>query len=627
MKQYLKTLILALFAALLWAGCADEEPQLDNQQQVDILSRFNSEGKAWMSLEIPVGKIGMTRAISFDDGSEYQVRDAYILLFAGTSESTAKFASAYNVTPAFNNSPEEQISVTAIIPINDTNINTGDNLYAFVLLNNNSSAITAQTLTSVTFANNGSAVTLTGGTSTVANLQDVTITNYVDGNYFLMTNAVLADKPGGSNNPIGANVIRLAQVPASFFFHTQEEAEANPAGHINVERLAVKTTVESGLGSGDMTVKGNANIDFAAADFSFALDNYNTASYALKHVDSNWLPYNAASKGYRFVEQRPVESFQPLVYRTYWAQDANYSGNSANNGLTFVSHETYMTFTSAQRTAFWKPMGTSNYCAENTFDVSHMQDDCTTSVLVRLQLNGGLDFYTTSVTGQDVVFQPPLNEVTEEGTSADQSFARRRSNKVTYDGTNYATIDDYLREWLWQTNSDFRAWVNNYAGGNRRHVNIAVTTPQDGGVATATVTQTAQASGSTGATVFTALDLDSYLSENITLYFYDDGYCFYRVPIMHFGTTDQTPWSSTPSMEDNSTAQAYQADGATTAEQRYLGRYGVVRNNWYTINITSVTHVGSPTIPPLTQDADDRVEQLLNAVLNISSWTTKNQDL
>ena len=75
-------------------------------------------------------------------------------------------------------------------------------------------------------------------------------------------------------------------------------------------------------------------------------------------------------------------------------------------------------------------------------------------------------------------------------------------------------------------------------------------------------------------------------------------------------------------MSNNSTDQAYGGDEAS-----YLGRYGMVRNNWYNISINSVTHVGSPIIPPLTEDADDKVEQLLNATLNISGWEGHEQNL
>ena len=75
-------------------------------------------------------------------------------------------------------------------------------------------------------------------------------------------------------------------------------------------------------------------------------------------------------------------------------------------------------------------------------------------------------------------------------------------------------------------------------------------------------------------------------------------------------------------MSDNTTAVVYGGDA-----EKYLGRYGVVRNNWYNIKINSVTHVGSPIIPALTSDADDKVEQLLNATLQISGWEWHDQNL
>jgi hypothetical protein len=293
-------------------------------------------------------------------------------------------------------------------------------------------------------------------------------------------------------------------------------------------------------------------------------------------------------------------------------------------------------------------MSASDYCAENTFDVGHMQDNCTTSVLVRLQLNKGEDpdhrgdFYTTSVTGQDIIFQPPVNSLEEQGTSASSSFSRTRSGKVTYDGTNYATIDDYLRTWLMQNSSNFRNWVNTYAAGEPKHVNIAVSKPTGGGTATVTgVTQTARTFNSNEAETFSTT-YANIINNNVILKFYDDGYCYYRVPIRHFDDS-QAPWNSAPGMTGNGTDQAYAYSSKGTAKgtaftgtaeeiaeaqaQAYLGRYGVVRNNWYNISIRSVTHVGSPVIPPLTQNADDTVEQLLNATLEISEWVKHDQKL
>ena len=194
---------------------------------------------------------------------------------------------------------------------------------------------------------------------------------------------------------------------------------------------------------------------------------------------------------------------------------------------------------------------------------------------------------------------------------------------VTYDGTNIATIDDYMRTWLMETNKDFRDWVNKYAAGEVKHVVITLTHDASTGIATvSSVTQTARTSGD-GVTDFASLNLVSYFANNISLRFYADGYCYYRVLIRHFDDTPtQTPWSSAESMTGNTTAQVYSGNEAS-----YLGRYGMVRNNWYNISINSVTHVGSPIIPPLTTDADDKVEQLLNATLQISGWEGHDQDL
>lgn len=595
--RYIRHVAL-LLAAVLMVACSDsQEPETP---EVDILSRFNSEGKAWMSLQIPLGGQTMTRT-TFDDGSndEWKVKDAYILIFAGANESAAKFASAYKVEyPTLNTSAYNQITATATITISDANINTGDKLYVFALLNNNSSAITTSSFpaNSVTFANG---TTLKGGTSSVSDLSGITIGSIKDdSDYFLMTNATLADAASTS-----AGLKTLVEVPASYFFPTEAQAEANPAGHINVERLAAKTTVELSDGL-TYSILGNSYADFARGDLSWALDNYNTSSYAYKHL--------SAVSYQRFVENDAIEPYYPLRYRTHWAEDINYADGATTN------------FTNYTNVApFWNSLEGSypEYCAENTFDVANMKDNCTTSVLVRLQLNEGLDFYTTSVTGQDVIFQPPSTTLEEQGTSASSSFSRTRSDKVTYDGSNYATIDDYLRTWLMQNNSGFRNWVNTYAAGEVKHVNIELTEDLATGTATvSSVTQTAKASESTEATAFNNLGLVDYFASNIALKFYDDGYCYYRVPIRHFG--DDTPWSSTASMTNNSTAQVYGGNAAS-----YLGRYGVVRNNWYNISITSVSHVGSPIIPALTSDADDKVPQFLNATLSINGWTSHGQNL
>lgn len=586
--------LIALLSVVLVIACSSEEDTA-GQPEVDILSRFNSEGKAWMSLDINMPIHDVATRSSFDNGelNEYAVNTMMLVLFHGdreTTEDNMTVASTYVVDYSYpTDGPDPQVTnhKTVTIQVTDENIRNSDRLAVLVI------------------ANASPGISSGDKFSTIKALTSGIVNKVGETDYFVMSNARLAKA-----NAANAELFTLVNIDASYFFPTEEESRGNPAGHINIERLAVKTTVVDGLSDANHKILGNEYVTFTREDLAFALDNYNVTSYLCKHLSS--VDYK------RMVESEAVEPYYPYVYRTYWAEDANYSGSS---GLTNVPYATYLLYDDDQKLAFWKSTGSSVYCAENTFDVGHMQDNCTTSVLVRLKLNNGCDFYTTSVTGQDVIFQPPSTTLEEQGTSASSSFSRTRSNVVPYDGTNPATIDDYLRTWLMQSNSAFRNWVNTYAAGEVKHIKIELTEDLATGTATvSSVTQTARASESTEATAFNNLGLVDYFANNISLKFYKYGYCYYRVPILHFG--DETPWTSAASMSDNTTAVVYGGNA-----EKYLGRYGIVRNNWYNISINSVTHVGSPIIPALTSDADDKVPQLLNATLSINGWTSHGQNL
>ena len=574
---------LMLLVLLLSVACRDYDQELPTEEQpMDILSRFNAEGKAWLSLNLRL-PTNMTRSEFADgDGAEYAVKTLMLVLFHGSSTDTEDeltVASTYDVgyTPVPDMHHQITEHSTATIQITNSNIRNSDQLYILAIANASPSIAEGATFANV------KAMTLSNLTTTISGTE-----------YFVMTNSPLASANDGTGN-----VTTLTKIDPTLFAPTEEDALTKPAGYVFLERMAAKVTtkLDNGL---DMHIKGNADIDFSASDFHYSLFNYNTDSRLVRNMDATWLPYNATTK--RFVESAALPNG---MYRTYRATDVNYSGKS---GLTASMKG-------------WKSMGESDYCAENTFSVDYMTDDHSTSVLIALQLNGGNPFYTTSVTGSDVIYQMPANGLTEDGTSASETFARRLSNKVA----SAKTIDEYLREWLMETNNGFRNWVNQYAAGEPKHVNITVESKdKDFGLTDAkvlSVTQTARAAGSAGANAFDALNLKTYCDNNIKIQFYEHGWCYYRVLIRHFNDT-QTPWSSTASMSSNTPSVVYGGDEAS-----YLGRYGIVRNNWYNLNINSVTHVGSPIIPPLMTDADDKVEQLLNVTLQISGWEGHKQNL
>ena len=602
---------------------------------MDILSRFDAEGKAWLNLEIPLGYLtGVTRSTEYDDpkfvdGNEHAVHDLTIVLLHGTSEDDAKVASSYYFSETEwvdDNDPQ----VTKTLQVTSDNIERGDNVYLLTILNH-----------IPTLYNNMPY-------SDIKN-SSIDITNeYNSTDYFVMANAPLATDNEGSGT-----VNTLVKVDPLLFFATESEAENYPAAYVYVERAAAKVSVELGNiptitndSYTDYYIKGNPNLVFTNQHISdYSIYNYNAQSYLVRHFEAdnnteNWLSLNR-NGDYRFIESTALP-YGSARYRTYWAKDENYDANIHDN------------LSDGQSKAFkeWKAIktkesgstGKSDYCAENTMDLAHMNIRNSTLVLVRLNLNNYISFYTTSVTGSDVIYQLPTNPQEEEGTSAHESFARQKDattrSATPIDKTNHyyvssaRTIDEYLREWLMQTNSDARNWVNTYAAGDANRIIIKLddgqasnprkSGPKDGGQAVVHCTQIARTSGD-GVSGFTALDLDNYFANNITVNYYDHGYCYYLVPVRHF-VDDETPWQSAPSMTGSSASAAYGSDN-----NAYLGRFGVVRNNWYTISITGVTHVGGcnawQLYSQMSDQADDTVEQLLNAKLVINPWNTESSTL
>ena len=73
-------------------------------------------------------------------------------------------------------------------------------------------------------------------------------------------------------------------------------------------------------------------------------------------------------------------------------------------------------------------------------------------------------------------------------------------------------------------------------------------------------------------------------------------------------------------------------DDAITATMA-LGKYGVVRNNWYTLTINSVKQPGTPWIPDTTDptdpekpgENDDDAEAYLSVSITVNPWTTWSQ--
>ena len=99
---------------------------------------------------------------------------------------------------------------------------------------------------------------------------------------------------------------------------------------------------------------------------------------------------------------------------------------------------------------------------------------------------------------------------------------------------------------------------------------------------------------------------------------------YYKVLIKHFGD-DETPLPAT--VAGTGYNDIY---GSTDANRirDFLGRYSVVRNNWYNIDLTGIKHIGKPSVPEIPTDTpDDEIDSYLKVRINVLSWAKRTQSV
>ena len=246
----------------------------------------------------------------------------------------------------------------------------------------------------------------------------------------------------------------------------------------------------------------------------------------------------------------------------------------------------------------FKAAGSANpqYCHENTFNVANMTHQNTTRALLKVTFNlpAGNDGYLYTVNNlqsagnifckQSDATSNVVKAIIESHYVRDAIKAALKSGQTI--NINEGNVDDYLT-------IDFQ--VN--AKSNLVYVNSV--SFKDNAAYNATPA---------------AFDLNSDLVKNVNASFqvvrYDGGVAYYEIRFKHFGD-EYTKWlKKDASNSMQSTAESYGTD--EQSEKDYLGRWGMVRNNWYEINLNSIKQLGMPVIGQLdvdnTPDDDKRVQ-------------------
>lgn len=577
---------LALTTLMLGACSSEDGLNLGGGNSV----AQGEKGYISFSLNLPTVKSTANRANDdFDDGvaTEYNVEDATLLLFSGANESEATFAGAYPLTLTGGTSDGDNITTTYQITQAVTKpTGNNDKVYAMVVINgkagnvltgdaNTSWSIKGQELTASTKYKD-----LAGATYNLSNTDVANIASTADGGCFLMTNAPLYTKAGGVSNPTGGSVQTLTEINPNNIFTTKEEAKANPAANVYVERAVAKVTV-TGNTTGTKADGNIANYEIKG----WTLDVTNQSSFLVRNVNgADWWGLKANGvNDYRFVGAAAVADG---LYRTYWGIDPNYS-----TGGTFTTQ-------AGTTPTNLKTVGANDYCLENTFDLTQMKDDQTTRVIVAAALDfnkdgKGDDFYVLDNDKSNTT-------LTLEGI--------KNTIKAAYlaNGTVVGLLKANLKpdQSIGAENLDVTFDQKATTGGYVTVTEITIKDASASKFKTDAIPEGLQAANND------AIIADVNAAHKIA--YYKGGVSYYPVMIKHFGD-DLTPWNN---------GEVY---GSNNAD--FLGRYGVLRNNWYSINVTGIKSIGDPEVPKVYGTPDDPSESWISVTINILSWAKRSQSV
>lgn len=624
----MKKFMIAALAAGMLTACSDSAVV---ETPANGGANWGADGTGYVSLSINMPTVsGVGRANDIlEDGlpSEYTVKDAVLILFKGENEADAVFEAAYNLPINFSNTGTDQITATSQITkrIAAISATSEQKIYALVMLNaaNKVFKVTNDKdqekfeSSGAQIMDNATWVSMSGKKFKEVQAIACNIpTNVTDG--LVMVNAPLTNSPSQSGVAPSGNVTTLAVVNKANIRSSAAESANNPAATIYVERTSAKVTIQYDEGVTDGGLKGtiSESNSIKYQIVGFALDNTNNQSYIVRSFDNggatdnwgDWRDLTSASASlatantrYRFAGASPVASGANL-YRTYFAKDMNFADDTPTGlttkigvntrggaGTLVESHD--FDFISVPAAAGYSK---AIYCHENVFDVKHMDWHNTTRAILKVH------FGTEGNTDDMVMWNNDTKNFCSvtDATKANGEMAKKIIGLAAFKAA-YPSIT------------------------NAEKVSVTIEQGADDPLNVYRLTKV-----TVGSDNITSGDLFNAAKEYFgAINYYVQGIGYYQVRIKHFGD-DLTPWR-------NGEGAAPTAGNTTNtypelSAPNYLGRYGVLRNNWYNLTIKGVKVIGTPYIEDIKSDnnkniPDDEMKTYITVEINILSWAKRNQ--
>ena len=558
----------------------------------------NESGVSYASITIKLPTTSGTRAGSgskndqFAEGtaSEYAVNDATLLIFQkdGTSENKYKYietAKLGNLDPWKDDKTTgittESTTITA--ELEHATVGVDGDYYALVILNNETST--------------GTKVTLPSGSITYGAWNAATnAKNLLDNTKgFYMANAPQFTAAGVEPSTL---------VHIKGIYRTKEEAQSKPGTTVHVERGLAKVTVGSSSTGDNYFAKDGAS----ATGTKYSNDKVEITDWALDVTNKSSFPVHVTS-GLKagITPTDPTDQTVPAYAdiwkneeatagtaatsrfvshadafkRVYWGIDPNYSMDLSD--LAKCKAQFTLAEADGQGVSWNNGSGSDNplYCLENTFDIKNMTQGQTTRVLLKAT-------YTPKAlekeTDKTFFMIGNSSDFWTEATLKEQITNKAKEVLSTTTGVTVTLKEDLLK------------------GGT--HVLDANTVEIKEGTEDKTSVVAEQ--------INQKLGLDK--SKGIGIKTYKEGVSYYIARIKHFGD-DLTPWK--------------EGDATYNGEnQKWLGRYGVLRNNWYDLTIEKISGPGYPDVPEVKPtDPDDEDTKYINVSVKILDWAKRSQSV
>lgn len=564
---------LAVIAAMT-ASCSSNE-DLGNPG-----SGTNEAGVGYATFTINLPSVGGTRAADaggaeMDEGTakEYAVKSATALIFQkyGSDEGSYKFVESVTLPiDGWTDDPEDGITTTSQkLTAKLTNVDTKNTYAVLVLLNNKTASGVKITLPSVGQSYN----------EWNNNAQLPTVTDLAAENDFYMANAPLK---------VDASPTTLVTIDNDNIYPTKEKAEAGTsAATVYVERGVAKMSVTA-PGTKKVTDKATNTETNSTVEFSnWALDITNKNTYAVHNIDGLSTDFSAIWTTARFTGTNN---------RVYWGKDPNYDKTVLKDADDASDTERDKEFNFIKTTSDINlDFGKSTYCLENTFNLDNMYQGQTTRVIFKATYtpkdnagnslaDAGGTFYTIGNMTTILKEADLKTAVDAAATSVLPGCVVEYAN-LEKEGSHVITLED-IKE------------------------NASSTTHLDG--ATKYVIGTGKKTGDEIVAAINAkLGLKAGRSEEMVgINTYLNGVTYYIARVRHFDD-DKTSWSS---------GEAYNAENG-----KYLGRYGMLRNNSYVLEVGKVFGPGYPGVPPVDPTLpDDENEKYLSVSVKILSWAKRS---